>query len=461
MIKGFSHLMRLLFRLLDFFILNIVLFLAKLAFHHLPDGNGHIPFIKYWAFLVVAWYTVSWAGGVYNATTIESFEIFSRATVRSYLLWVCAALFCLFFFGTFALPHGLIFATLAGFGGALLLNRILYIPLANLVRRRSILHRNVLVVGYNTTAKMLVENLESEHYHIIGYCENADLVHEPSLYPITGSRQSVMAVAKKYAANEIFCTLPMETFPEIYELMHEADQACIRFRLVPPLHAFVKRPMHLSYLKNIPVLSPREEPLEDYTNWYRKRIFDVLISAVVIVFLLSWLIPLMALLIKIESRGAVFFVQMRSGKNNVPFPCIKFRSMYPNKESDEKQASKNDFRVTRVGKFIRATSIDELPQFFNVFLGEMSVVGPRPHMLKHTEDYSLLINKYMVRQFLRPGVTGWAQVNGLRGETRSTEDMAARIEHDIWYMENWGMWLDARIIILTASGFFKKQKNAF
>jgi putative colanic acid biosysnthesis UDP-glucose lipid carrier transferase len=176
---------------------------------------------------------------------------------------------------------------------------------------------------------------------------------------------------------------------------------------------------------------------------------------------LSWFTPLMALIIKLDSKGPVFFKQLRSGKDNRSFHCLKFRSMAVNQDADHKQASRGDTRITRVGAFIRKTSIDELPQFFNVLMGDMSVVGPRPHMLKHTSDYSELIEKFMVRHFLTPGITGWAQVKGLRGETKDPEYMEKRVEADIWYLENWSFLLDMKIIVLTVWQAITGNKNAF
>jgi lipopolysaccharide/colanic/teichoic acid biosynthesis glycosyltransferase len=179
------------------------------------------------------------------------------------------------------------------------------------------------------------------------------------------------------------------------------------------------------------------------------------------IFVLSWLVPLIALAIWLDSKGPVFFKQVRSGLNNKPFVCYKFRSMKINSESHTVQAIRNDKRFTLVGRFLRKTNLDEFPQFYNVLKGEMSIVGPRPHMLKHTEDYSAIINKYMVRQFIKPGITGWAQVNGHRGETQKLEDMEARVDHDIWYMENWSLLLDVKIVALTAFNIFRGDKNAF
>lgn len=185
-------------------------------------------------------------------------------------------------------------------------------------------------------------------------------------------------------------------------------------------------------------------------------------SFLVITLLFTWLFPLMILLVKLSSKGPVFFKQKRSGKKNGVFTCYKFRSMAVNENADKAQAIKNDPRITKIGAFMRKTNLDELPQFFNVLWGDMSVVGPRPHMVSHTAKYRKEVDKYMVRHFAKPGITGWAQVLGYRGETKTVEDMKNRAEADIWYIENWNIFLDLKIIFMTVYQMLtNNSKNAF
>lgn len=195
--------------------------------------------------------------------------------------------------------------------------------------------------------------------------------------------------------------------------------------------------------------------------YLRKRLFDIAVALFAVVFVLSWLAPLLALLIKLESRGPVFFKQLRTGRNNKPFYCLKFRSMRLNTDADHKQATKGDKRVTRLGAFMRKTNLDELPQFINVLKGEMSVVGPRPHMLQHTENYASLIENFMVRHQVSPGITGLAQVAGHRGETKDTSAMVQRVNADIHYIQNWSFWLDVKIVLLTLRNCVRGEKNAY
>ena len=209
------------------------------------------------------------------------------------------------------------------------------------------------------------------------------------------------------------------------------------------------------------VQSLREMPLSNDLNTILKRTFDVIFSLFVIVFLLSWITPIIALIIKIESRGPVFFKQTRNGIKFREFTCYKFRSMIENNDADTQQATKNDKRVTKIGKILRKTSLDELPQFFNVLIGNMSVVGPRPHMIKENERYSKSVDKFMVRHFVKPGITGLAQVKGFRGEVETDEDIINRVKYDIYYLENWSLILDLNIVFLTTINFLTGQKKAY
>jgi putative colanic acid biosynthesis UDP-glucose lipid carrier transferase len=194
---------------------------------------------------------------------------------------------------------------------------------------------------------------------------------------------------------------------------------------------------------------------------FYKRAFDVAFALAVAGCVLIWLIPLLAVLIKLESKGPIFFRQLRTGKDGIPFYCFKFRSMYLNADANHKQASRGDRRITKIGAFLRKTSLDELPQFINVLLGDMSVVGPRPHMLQHTETYSRIISNYMMRHTMRPGITGLAQVAGHRGETKDVAAMVNRVNADMQYLQNWSLALDIKIVGLTAYQMVRGNENAF
>jgi Undecaprenyl-phosphate glucose phosphotransferase len=260
---------------------------------------------------------------------------------------------------------------------------------------------------------------------------------------------------------EIYSTILPDQSLQVEQLVLAAEQKCIRVKFVPDFSRQVDERFYISFVEDFPIITLRRDPLDQINNRFKKRLFDVVFSSLVIILILSWLTPILAILIKLESKGPVFFKQKRSGRDNEPFWCLKFRSMRVNNYKEELQATKDDPRITRIGAFIRKTSLDEMPQFFNVFLGQMSVIGPRPHMLKHTEEYSKIIDKFMVRHLVKPGITGWAQVNGYRGETRDVMEMEGRVRADVWYIENWSFGLDVKIIIMTIINMIRGEENAF
>ena len=200
--------------------------------------------------------------------------------------------------------------------------------------------------------------------------------------------------------------------------------------------------------------------MNDLPNKIIKRLFDILFSLFIVVFVFSWLIPIVAILIKLESKGPIFFKQGRPGLDQNEFFCIKFRSMRMNEKTEE-MTTKNDPRVTKIGAFLRRTSLDEMPQFLNVLFGDMSIVGPRPHLWIHNNEYQKKIKKYNVRLHVRPGITGLAQVKGYRGEIETDEEMVNRIKYDVFYIENWSLFLDVKIIMLTIINIFKGQEKAY
>jgi putative colanic acid biosynthesis UDP-glucose lipid carrier transferase len=216
-----------------------------------------------------------------------------------------------------------------------------------------------------------------------------------------------------------------------------------------------------TYSGYIPIILERTIPLDESLHKIIKRLFDIVFSILIIVGILSWLIPVLGVIIKLGSRGPVFFVQKRNGLNNREFKCFKFRSMEVNELADIEQVSKNDTRITKVGKFIRKTSIDELPQFFNVLMGDMSVVGPRPHMVSHTNMYAERIDKFKVRHFIKPGITGLAQTKGFRGEVETDKDIINRVRYDIFYVKKWSILLDLKIIFNTVCNTLKGDQKAY
>ena len=457
-----ATLLRISFVILDLLVLNLVFIICQYVFRDVISLNK-VQYTYLWFFSNAAWVAASWATRIYQDTYIYSFEKFSRRTVTAFAYLLVFEMLYLFFNKDAQISRLFLISILSSFAISLLINRFLHLAMQYFFQSKDHIVRKVMIIGYNERGKKLASYLEQEPIktEIVGFCEEDENVNELSIYPIIGNIGEAIVASKQYEVTEIFSTIAPEQQSGIYKLISDADQACIRFRIVPDFNHFIRKPVHLDYLKDIPVLSLRKEPLDDVGNRIKKRLYDLAISTLVIIFILSWLVPIVALLIWLDSRGPIFFVQQRSGKSGKSFNCIKFRSMKVNKESNEKQATKNDSRVTKLGAFLRKSNLDEMPQFFNVFMGDMSIVGPRPHMLKHTDDYSKLLNKYMVRHFLKPGITGWAQIHGFRGEIKHMQDISNRVEYDLWYLENWSLWLDTRIILMTAFNMVKGEKNAY
>lgn len=323
-------------------------------------------------------------------------------------------------------------------------------------------YRNVVIVGAGAVGNQIYNYIKHDvasGYKFAGFFDDHK---ENSLHRslIIGNVNDVKLFSTENNIDEIFCALPLTAIKNIRELMAFADNNLIRFRMVPDFRGFLNKKVNIDFYNRVPVLTVRSEPLELLSSRIFKRCFDILFSLAAIIVLFPILFPLFVILIKLNSPGPIFFKQKRSGRLNEEFYCYKFRSMSVNMNSDSHQAIQGDARITPIGRFLRKSNLDELPQFFNVLIGNMSIVGPRPHMLKHTEEYSRLIDKYMVRHLVKPGITGWAQVNGYRGTTLNPRYMMKRVQYDLWYIENWSFLLDIKIIFLTVYNMIKGEKNA-
>ena len=260
--------------------------------------------------------------------------------------------------------------------------------------------------------------------------------------------------------DELYLCISRKERDTIRKVSRLCDHHVVRFYYVPVSVESIGLNLKREMMDDMEVFTTYENPLQNSVNRFVKRVFDIMFSMVFLV-PTALLFPFIYLIIKIQSPGPIFFKQLRTGLDGKDFYCLKFRSMHVNKDADKVQATKDDPRKYPFGNFMRKANIDELPQFLNVLRGDMSIVGPRPHMLAHTEMYSQLIDKYMVRHFVKPGVTGWAQVTGFRGETKELWQMEGRVKRDIWYMEHWSIWLDIRIIWLTLKTFIVHDEHAY
>jgi putative colanic acid biosynthesis UDP-glucose lipid carrier transferase len=315
--------------------------------------------------------------------------------------------------------------------------------------------RYVVVIGKNSKMNQLIKIFK----------KRLDFGYELSKQFNTRSKDFSLEKCFNYILeneiDKIYFSVSELSNSQINDLINFADNNLRELKFIPDNKEVFTKKLKYEYYDYIPVLSLREIPLDEPVNKVVKRIFDIVFSSLIIIFVLSWLTPIIAVLIRLESKGPVFFKQYRSGFNDAEFQCLKFRSMAVNENANLKQATKNDMRVTKVGKFIRKTSIDELPQFFNVFSGDMSVAGPRPHMISHTNMYSKRVDKFMVRHLVKPGITGLAQVSGFRGEIENDKDIINRVRFDIFYVENWSLLMDIKIVIKTFLNALKGEEKAY
>jgi putative colanic acid biosynthesis UDP-glucose lipid carrier transferase len=318
-------------------------------------------------------------------------------------------------------------------------------------------YKQVVIVGWNHSAKKLEEffyNNPGYGYKFIGYFTNEEEKEKK------GSIAESFDFILKNRIDEVYCSVKELTNSQIKEFIDFCDINLKTLKFIPDSKELFSKNLYLNYYDITPILSLRDIPLNDPIKTLSKRIFDILFSSVIIIFVLSWAIPVLGLIIVLESRGPIFFKQNRPGIKEKGFGCYKFRSMTLNGRAED-SATRNDIRVTRVGKFIRRTSIDELPQFFNVLFGSMSVVGPRPHLWRQNQIYGPNIPKYMVRHFVKPGITGLAQVRGYRGEIQTRDDIMNRTKYDIFYIENWSLLMDFNIIAQTVMNIFKGEEKAY
>ena len=350
----------------------------------------------------------------------------------------------------------------------IMIARILERNVLRFIRTMGRNSHSVLFIGSDPANLAIYDQLMSDPatgYHVIGYFSNDIMEGAPSELKKLGSRDDLTEMMQKdeygfRIPDEIYCSISHDEVQFLRNVMTFCDKHIIHFFYVPRIFGNIQLSLRPELIGNSVIFTNRHEPLNQLSNKIKKRTFDIVTSSLILICILPF-IPIIALIIKIQSPGPLFFKQERTGLNGRNFMCYKFRSMHVNKDADKIQATKDDPRKFAFGNFMRKTNIDEFPQFFNVLKGDMSIVGPRPHMVFHTEKYSAIIDQYMVRHFSKPGITGYAQVTGFRGETEELWQMEGRIKKDIWYIENWTMWLDIKIIFMTAWTIIHPDKAAY
>ena len=453
----------------DFLLLNLLVFLCLGQFYektpdYFMDHNAVVVMVANFAMLVAE----------YFFNTIAYHRRLSAVDLLRRVFMLSATQSALMFFLLRSISRGGgFFKFMYYFAGFLFIGLLL----ARLIERGIILYlrskgkntQSILFVGNDPANLMLYHDMlenSSAGTYVKGYYADEPIENAPEQFVHLGNLQQLNAQMEEdkdktnLGIDLLFCCLSHDESAFINRVIHFCDNHVVHFYYVPRMSGNLHLRLIPELYGDVTLFTNRREPLTFIENKFLKRTFDIVVSALTCLVLLPFL-PIIALIIKMQSPGPLFFVQNRTGLNGHTFKCYKFRSMHVNNQADTLQATKDDPRKFPFGEFMRKTNIDEFPQFFNVLKGDMSIVGPRPHMMLHTEMYGKLIDKYMVRHFCRPGITGWAQVTGFRGETKELWQMEERIRRDIWYLENWTFWLDLKIILKTALTIIRPDKKAY
>lgn len=431
----------------DLLIINLFAYLLPINFEN--------PLLFH-SYISLAWIVVAWRNGFYEIypytkVTYILIKLFTQFVFFFLLLYAYIGFFKQPVMSRLALGQYFVFSSLA----IATMKFLLYTLALKYRRQLSSQTTRVVVIGKNRKTEQLIkvfrERKEYGYQFVRQFCPNEDDFDLLDCF---------MFIVKNNI-DEIYCSVSELSNQELTDFINFADNNLKALKFLPDNKNIYSKKLRFEYYDYIPILSLRDIPLHNPINALIKRAFDIVFSLVVIFGLLIWIVPLLAILITLESRGPVFFVQKRTGFDNREFACLKFRSMAMNPAADLVQAQKNDMRVTRIGRFIRRTSIDELPQFYNVLFGNMTVVGPRPHMVSHTDEFANKVDKYMLRHFVKPGITGLAQVRGYRGEIEKDSDIQNRIKFDIFYVENWSFFLDIKIIVQTILNAISGEEKAY
>ncbi len=455
------------FSVLALMIVDALMIVAAFKSMYVLNGLGQYlssPYLSLCVISILSWIVAGLFADIYKVENLLRFRKILLSSLVGFLFHVFIISIYLFTFKVYNYPLDFLIRIYSVALLLIILSKFLLLELYRYFESLEFNRKNVIIVGYTPRGKELSEFFKKDKtlaYNVKGFFdETFETYHEKN--EIKGNLDDIKSFCIREDIDEIYYTLSNNS-ECVKDLSRFADDNFIHFGVVQDFEGFRYKKLDARLYDDgkIPILTPRKEPLRFFFNRQVKRTFDIFFSLGVILFIFPILLPVIAVLIKLNSKGPVFFKQLRTGRNGKPFVCYKFRTMTVNSEANSKQAEKNDARITKIGAILRKTSLDEFPQFFNVLIGDMSVVGPRPHMLKHTEEYSEIISDFKIRHFITSGITGYAQIKGYRGETKETEQMAARVMLDNWYLENWSLTLDIKIIFFTVWNALRGEKNAY
>lgn len=458
--KYYSRLIKLLIFIVDFNLIQIVFNVVN----QFGYSSG-ISAIRYTSFIIIfslVWIIAGLANETYRISKFSPLQAIFRNLTATLALHAILLATIIFFLDIYRF-HLSFFATVYVLTTVLIMSsRVAFKIVWRYLESMAIDHRNVVIVGTTRSGKALYDFFcthEYSGYQCKGFFDDQPDYQLIDRDLVIGNCGDIQQFCKAENISEIYFALPQRNEDLIPTLSAFADNNFMYLRIVPEFSKAVAQNYNIFLFDSVPVFTPRNEPLGISLNAAIKRVFDILFSLIIIFGIFPIAVPIIALAIRMDSKGPIIFKQMRRGKKNTLFECYKFRTMHTN-ANPVQQAVKNDSRITRVGRFLRKSNLDELPQFINVLRGDMSVVGPRPHISKQ-DEYAKTIVKYPFRYFVTPGITGYAQVNGFRGETSEPSLMEKRVEYDLKYMENWSLSFDLKIILQTVWLMFRGQKNAY
>ncbi|MDH4090058.1 MAG: undecaprenyl-phosphate glucose phosphotransferase [Cyclobacteriaceae bacterium] len=459
--KYYSRLIKMMVFVFDFYLISLAFSLAKkLGFDSGIAENQETSFFLIFSLI---WVISGFLNEIYNINKFSQYKSIISSILGALLLHFCLLMVVLFATHSYQIDTSFLPFVYLSSATFLLISRIVYKLTWRYFEFSGFDQRKVIIVGATHSGRALYDFFESHDfskYNFKGFFDDSPdplIIHRAL---IKGKFSEVAMFCLKENIDEIYFALPPGNETLLNEISKFADDNFIYLRITPDFGESVSDKYNVFMLDSIPVLTTRKEPLGVALNVWLKRLFDIVFSLTVILTVFPVLFPIIALAIKLDSKGPIFFKQPRQGKKNKLFDCYKFRTMYVG-ASPVRQATKDDPRITRVGRFLRKTNLDEIPQFINALMGNMSVVGPRPHISSQLEQYGQAIKKYKIRHFVTPGITGYAQVNGFRGETKEVKLMEKRVEYDVTYMENWSLSLDIKIIFLTVWNMIRGEKSAY
>ena len=462
----YAYLIRLILDLFTIVIAYYVSFLITTYFFNYKHSINILQPLLYTSLII--WYISSKVFYLYNDITLISFSQEVVGLIKVIIFYLLLIVFFLFIFNIQEIFRGFVILFTTITFGLVVFEKYIYRIVYAKSRQNKENIKNTLIVGNKNISHFLNgTNLSNNNINlnIIGVLNDDD--NGKNGYHVLGPISSLEEIIQTKQIDQVLVCLSIEDEEKIAYIVSLCERLNIIVSiLTSPTNQFGLGSKRVTNYANIPVLFFKNYPLDDIENKIFKRVFDIVFSIFVILFIFTWLFPIVSILIKLTSKGPIFFNQYRWGINNKKIKCFKFRTMYiGNNEIAEDgsymPATKNDSRITLIGHFLRKTSIDEMPQFFNVLFGSMSVVGPRPHPIPLNMQSKDHVNNYLLRHLVKPGITGWAQVNGSRGEVKEIAEMQNRVNFDIWYIENWTFWLDIQIIFQTIINLIKGDEKAF